>query len=135
MSRVKSTDTTPELFVRSCLHHAGYRFRLHVKELPGKPDIVLPKYKTVVDVRGCFWHQHPGCQKSSIPATNSFFWKEKLGKNVERDSIIKSQLQSNGWNVYVIWECKLKTSTQHLIYLLNSQKTKSAEKLELEMIK
>jgi DNA mismatch endonuclease (patch repair protein) len=108
MSRIKSAHTTPELFVRSLLHRAGYRFRLHVKNLPGKPDIVLPKYKTVIEVRGCFWHQHSKCSKAAIPATRSDWWEDKLLSNVRRDQTNVASLQSAGWKVIVIWGCLIK---------------------------
>ncbi len=108
MSRVRSKDTKPEVKVRSMLHAKGFRFRKNVKSLPGVPDIVLPKYKTVVFVHGCFWHQHPNCVKSHIPKSNVEFWTEKLGKNVIRDKKHKKNLKKLGWNVIYVWECKLK---------------------------
>lgn len=108
MSRVRSKDTKPEVKVRSMLHAKGFRFRKNVKSLPGVPDIVLPKYKTVVFVHGCFWHQHPNCVKSHIPKSNVKFWTEKLGKNVIRDKKHKKNLKSLGWKVIYVWECELK---------------------------
>ena len=107
MSRIKSKDTAPELRVRSALHRAGYRFRLHVKDLPGKPDIVLPKYKTVIFVHGCFWHRHKGCSDASKPSTNQEFWEEKFKRNVERDKREQAELKKLGWKVIVIWECEV----------------------------
>ncbi len=106
MSKIKSKDTTPEKVVRSLLHRLGYRFRLHRKDLPGKPDIVLPKYKTIIDVRGCFWHCHEGCKVSHMPNSNKSYWHTKLNKNVERDRINKQKLEELGWTVIVIWECE-----------------------------
>lgn len=108
MSAVKGKDTKPEILVRKWLHAAGYRFRLHVKELPGKPDIVLPKYKTVIFVNGCFWHQHQGCPHAKLPATNREFWEDKLRKNSERDERNYQELRDMGWNVQIIWECEVK---------------------------
>ena len=108
MSRVRSTNTKPEIKVRSMLHAKGFRFRKNVKSLPGVPDIVLPKYKTVVFVHGCFWHQHPGCAKSHIPKSNVEFWTTKLGKNVVRDAKHKKDLKKLGWKVIYVWECELK---------------------------
>ena len=108
MQRVRSNDTTPELVVRSFLFRQGFRFRLHVKNLPGHPDIVLPKYRTVVEVRGCFWHRHPGCRQATTPSTNAEFWQEKFKRNVERDRNTGKQLKELGWNLIVVWECELK---------------------------
>jgi len=107
MSRIKGKDTKPEKAVRSLLHYLGYRFRLQRKDLPGKPDIVLPKYRTVVFVHGCFWHSH-GCKDSGIPKTNSEFWHEKLAKNKLRDGKNSLKLRELGWSVLVVWECELK---------------------------
>ena len=109
MSRIRSSDTTPELVVRSFLFRNGFRFRLHVKNLPGHPDIVLPKYRTVVEVRGCFWHRHPGCRQAAIPSTNAEFWQEKFKQNVDRDRKNESALKQLGWNVIILWECELKS--------------------------
>ena len=108
MSRIRSNDTTPELVVRSFLFRHGFRFRLHIKTLPGHPDIVLPKYRTVVEVRGCFWHRHPGCRQATTPSTNAEFWQEKFKRNVERDRNTGKQLKELGWNLIVVWECELK---------------------------
>ena len=110
MSRVRSQDTKPEMIVRSFLHRNGFRFRLHVKNLPGHPDIVLPKYKTVIEVRGCFWHRHPGCKVSTMPSTNTDFWQNKFQQNVERDRKNELELKKLGWNVIVIWGCETKSS-------------------------
>jgi DNA mismatch endonuclease (patch repair protein) len=112
MSRIKSRETSPEIIVRSVLHQLGYRFRKHVKKLPGKPDIVLPKYKTVIFVHGCFWHQHHGCPKCKVPKSNIQFWTEKLNGNIERDRLHHSSLVAAGWRVLVIWECETKNRQQ-----------------------
>ena len=107
MSRIKAKDTTPEKFVRSALHRAGYRFRLHVKDLPGKPDIVLPKYKTVIFVHGCFWHRHSGCRRATMPSTNKEYWDKKFKRTIERDQTEQLELKNSGWRIIVIWECEL----------------------------
>ncbi|MBR2693957.1 MAG: DNA mismatch endonuclease Vsr [Thermoguttaceae bacterium] len=111
MSRIKSSDTKPEMQIRSFLHKQGFRFRLHRKDLPGKPDIVLPKYKTVIDVRGCFWHYHKNCKRSSLPASNTAYWKNKLEGNVLRDKKHERDLKKLGWKVIVVWECSLNNRT------------------------
>lgn len=108
MSRVKSKNTKPELIIRSILHRKGYRFRIHRSDLPGNPDLVLPKYKTALFVDGCFWHQHPGCSKAGIPKSNQEFWSAKLASNVNRDTTSTHQLRSIGWDVIRIWECEIK---------------------------
>jgi DNA mismatch endonuclease (patch repair protein) len=108
MSRVRGKDTKPEKLVRSVLHRLGFRFRKNVSELPGKPDIVLPKYKTIIFVHGCFWHQHEGCKKSHLPKSNVEFWANKLSKNVVRDRESKEKLISDGWSIFVVWECETK---------------------------
>ena len=111
MSRIKAKNTTPEIRVRSALHRAGYRFRLHAKDLPGKPDIVLPKYKTVILVHGCFWHRHRGCPKATMPSSNQEYWKQKFQRNVERDKQEQIELKKLGWEVIVVWECSVKQDT------------------------
>ncbi len=108
MSHVKGRDTTPEKRVRSLLHSMGYRFRLQRADLPGKPDIVLPKFKTVIFVNGCFWHRHPGCKRATLPKSNAEFWRQKLEKNVARDRRNIQTLKDLGWYVLIIWECELK---------------------------
>lgn len=107
MSRIKSKNTAPEIRVRSALHRLGYRFRLHVKELPGKPDIVLPKYKTVIFVHGCFWHRHKGCVRATTPSTNQEYWEKKFQQNVKRDNFEQKELKRMGWRVIVVWECNV----------------------------
>lgn len=111
MSRIKGRDTKPEILVRKYLHANGFRFRLHVKDLPGKPDIVLPKYKTVVFVHGCFWHAHEGCKYFKIPDTRTEWWTDKIYGNQKRDLEHRQQLQALGWKVIVVWECGLKPKT------------------------
>ncbi len=108
MSRIRAADTKPEKIVRSILHRVGFRFGLHVKSLPGKPDIVLPKYKTVVFVHGCFWHCHKGCRRANVPKTNKKYWVPKLERNLERDKINKRALKKDGWRIITVWECEVK---------------------------
>ena len=112
MSRIKSKDTIPELLIRSFLHRSGFRFRLHVASLPGKPDIVFPKYKTIIDIRGCFWHFHENCDKSKIPSTNSNWWENKLRDNVLRDAEHIDAWEREGWKILVIWSCLFKHMTK-----------------------
>lgn len=112
MSRIRGKDTTPELVVRRFLHSQGYRFRLHVRHLPGRPDIVLPKHKTVVFVHGCFWHGHAVCQRGRRPQTNSAFWNEKLDNNRRRDRKAARLLARLGWKRIVVWECRMKGDWQ-----------------------
>ncbi len=106
MSRIKGKDTGPEKVVRSLLHRMGFRFRLHVKDLPGKPDIVLPRYRTVIFVHGCFWHRHRGCRNCTTPTNNREFWVKKLEGNAARDERHVSALRKLGWSVVVVWECE-----------------------------
>jgi DNA mismatch endonuclease (patch repair protein) len=105
MSGIKNKNTRPEILVRKYLHEQGFRFRLHVADLPGKPDIVLPKYKLCIFVHGCFWHRHEGCRYATTPATRPEFWAQKLGSNKQRDIRVKMQLLDAGWRVFEIWEC------------------------------
>ena len=111
MSHVKSKNTNPEMQLRSLLHRAGYRFRLNRKDLPGTPDIVLPKYKTAIFVNGCFWHGH-SCNRGHLPQTNYDFWAKKINGNVERDKQVSHELEELGWHVFIVWECELKKSNQ-----------------------
>ena len=112
MSRIKGRNTKPELAVRSLLHRLGYRFRLHKADLPGKPDIVLSRYKTVIFVHGCFWHRHKDCRFAYTPKTRVDFWLEKLESNVTRDIKVKSDLELMGWRVITVWECELRDMDQ-----------------------
>lgn len=117
MSRVRSKDTKPEMLVRKFLHKNGFRYRLHIKELPGKPDIVLPKYKTVIFIHGCFWHGHEGCKKASLPETRTEWWTAKIQKNAANDQKAETALLDLGWRVIKIWECELNSKT--IIQTLN----------------
>ena len=108
MSAIKSKNTKPEIKVRKVLHSMGYRFRLHSKDLPGSPDIVLPKYKTVIFVHGCFWHRHENCKYASTPKTRKEFWNKKFTENKKRDSEIQEKIKILDWRSVVIWECETK---------------------------
>lgn len=122
MSHIRSKDTKPEQLVRQALWHNGYRYRLHVKGLPGKPDIVLPKYRTVIFINGCFWHGHERCKYYVIPKTNTNFWLDKINSNKARDARDEAALVEAGWRVVTIWECELKNETRGktIEQLLNS---------------
>ncbi|MGV3576325.1 MAG: very short patch repair endonuclease [Devosia sp.] len=106
MSRIGPKDTKPELVVRRGLHAAGIRFRLHRGDLPGRPDLVLPKYRAVIFVHGCFWHRHEGCANFRLPKTNTEFWRQKIDRNVERDHEAIVKLKKLGWRVLIVWECE-----------------------------
>lgn len=108
MSRIRSKDTKPEKTVRSILHKLGFRFRINRKDLPGKPDIVLPKHKTVIFVHGCFWHRHGGCKYAYTPKSNTDFWNKKFSSNMKRDKDIQNKLGKSGWKVLTIWECEIR---------------------------
>lgn len=108
MAAVRGKNTLPELRVRRMLHSMGYRFRLHRKNLPGKPDIVLPKYRLCIFVNGCFWHQHPGCKRATIPETRKDFWEKKFCRNKKKDELSLIELGKLGWQVCTIWECEAK---------------------------
>ncbi|MEE9453510.1 MAG: very short patch repair endonuclease [Paracoccaceae bacterium] len=116
MSRIKGKDTKPELLLRSMLHKAGYRFRLHRKDLPGKPDIVLPKYRTAIFVNGCYWHRHENCPNTTTPKTRTEFWKAKFKDTVERDKRNVTELEALGWRVITIWECALKNDPDRVLF-------------------
>ena len=111
MSRIRSTNTKPEVALRRALHRLGFRFRLHGSHLPGKPDIVLTKYRTVIFVHGCFWHRHEGCKIATTPKSNTEFWIEKFSRNVIRDAATLDHLEALGWRVIVAWECGLGSIT------------------------
>ncbi len=135
MSRIKGKDTKPEMLVRRFLHANGFRFRLHAKELPGKPDIVLPKYHTVIFVHGCFWHGHEGCRYFTIPKTRSEWWTDKIFTTRNKDAEHFQKLRDAGWNVVSIFECELrqplrkKTLNNIVLYL----KAPSADSSDFEV--
>lgn len=115
MSNIRSKNTLPEIRVRKILFSSGFRYRLHVKNLPGKPDIVLPKYDVVIFVHGCFWHLHAGCRDGTIPKTRTNYWKDKLLKNKKRDKDHMSELQKQGWSVLILWECEINKDLQEVL--------------------
>ncbi|KAB1069983.1 DNA mismatch endonuclease Vsr [Methylobacterium planeticum] len=106
MQRIRGKNTKPELLVRRLIHSMGYRFRLHRRDLPGRPDLVFPSRRKVIFVHGCFWHRHLGCKKASTPTTRRDFWQTKFAQNVERDARKERELQQAGWDVFVVWECE-----------------------------
>jgi len=114
MSRIRSQNTLPELTVRKILHAMGYRYRMHVRELPGKPDIVLPRLRRIIEVRGCFWHQHLGCIDSHIPRSRGTYWLPKLTRNQLRDEKNKVRLRKLGWKLLIVWECQVQNSQRLL---------------------
>ncbi|MEJ7683743.1 MAG: DNA mismatch endonuclease Vsr [Segetibacter sp.] len=125
MSRIKGKDTKPEILVRKFLHANGFRYRLHAKNLPGKPDIVLPKYKTVIFVHGCFWHGHEACKYFVVPKTRTEWWLNKINGNVENDKKAFKILKELGWKIIEVWECDLKPieflkTLQQLVLLLKN---------------
>lgn len=126
MSRIQAKDTKPELTIRRLLFADGFRYRIHVKTLPGTPDLVLPKYRAVIFVHGCFWHGHDGCKYAKLPTTHVEFWRDKIPKNKERDQRVRQELVSGGWRVLTIWTCSInnqakvkETYTQVKDWILN----------------
>jgi DNA mismatch endonuclease (patch repair protein) len=109
MRRIRSKDTGPEMAVRRLVHRLGYRYRLHRKDIPGKPDLVFPGRRKVIFIHGCFWHQHPGCREGRLPKSNLAYWLPKLKRNTERDEAALAQLAASGWDVLVLWECETKS--------------------------
>jgi DNA mismatch endonuclease (patch repair protein) len=125
MAAIRSKDTKPEKWVRSALHGQGFRFRLHNKKLPGSPDLVLRKYRAVIFINGCFWHQHEGCKAAHLPKSRQDFWRQKFARNVARDQKVLYQLKIIGWRAAIVWECGLKKSCrdamlEHLMAWLHS---------------
>lgn len=112
MGKIKGKNTKPELLVRKYLHSKGLRFRLHDSKLPGKPDIVLPKYKTIIQIHGCFWHKHSGCKYFVVPKTRTEWWLKKINTTVFNDKKNETQLKEMGWKVIVVWECELKKNVK-----------------------
>lgn len=111
MALVRGTDTKPELVVRRLAHRLGYRFRLHRRDLPGRPDLVFTGRRKAIFVHGCFWHRHPGCKATRVPKTRVQFWQRKFEDNVRRDAAVQQALAEEGWQVLVIWECEVKEAT------------------------
>ncbi|MDE6148103.1 MAG: very short patch repair endonuclease [Bacteroidales bacterium] len=111
MASIRSKNTSPEMAIRRGLHKRGYRFRIHVKSLPGTPDIVLPRHKTAILVNGCFWHGHKNCRKFVLPQSNTNFWEAKIARNIHRDEITCAHLTALGWHVITVWECEVATNS------------------------
>jgi DNA mismatch endonuclease, patch repair protein len=126
MAKIRSKNTGPERAVRSLLHRAGYRFRLHVRSLPGTPDIVLPRHRLVVFVHGCFWHRHPGCNVASTPKTHKKFWLAKFARNVANDRAHVRRLRRMGWRVATVWECQLRHPDRILARIEKSMAPRTA---------
>lgn len=128
MARVRAKNTVPELKVRKLLHALGYRYVLHAKNLPGHPDVVFPRRRTVIFIHGCFWHQHSGCKAAVRPASNAEYWQQKLTRNVSRDIETREALEAAGWRVLIIWECEIngkgkeEALTRNLICFLGATK-------------
>jgi DNA mismatch endonuclease (patch repair protein) len=118
MSKIRGKNTRPEMILRSALFKKGFRFRVHRKDLPGKPDIVLPKYHSVIFVHGCFWHYHKDCKEGRIPSSNSKFWKEKLQHNIKKDADNIKLLREENWKVFVIWECEIEKKIENTLNIL-----------------
>ncbi len=117
MASIRGGNTKPERVLRSILHALGFRFRIHRKDLPGRPDIVLPKHKLAILVHGCFWHRHTGCRYAYNPKSNKMFWQQKFRSNVVRDRRVLSDLHANGWRTLVIWECDLRSASRVAILI------------------
>jgi DNA mismatch endonuclease (patch repair protein) len=115
MSGIRGRDKKPEIIVPKYLHARGLRYRIAPKNLPGKPDIVLPKYRTVVFVHGCFWHRHHGCRYAATPASNRDFWQAKFKQNLARDTLVRTQLEKHGWKVLIVWECEVSLGRLQLL--------------------
>lgn len=133
MAGIKGKNTKPELALRRTLHARGFRYRLHSKKVPGRPDLALPKYRAVVFVHGCFWHRHEGCRYASTPATREEFWQAKFDANIARDSAVRGALLAAGWRVATIWECALRKPEQIILAtdLLSAWLRTEADALEL----
>ncbi len=121
MSRIRGRDTAPELLLRSLLPRAGGRFRRRARELPGRPDVVLPRYRAAIFVHGCFWHRHPGCRNATTPTTRREFWQEKFDGNVSRDVRNRIALEAAGWTVHTVWECELKADAENVVRRLTNE--------------
>lgn len=120
MAGIRSRDTSPEMKVRRLLHRHGFRYRLHQKDLPGKPDLVLPRYRLCIFVHGCFWHRHPGCRFATTPSTHPEFWQSKFDQNVARDTRNKNALLTMGWRVLELWECGIRGPEAEMSWLLEA---------------
>jgi DNA mismatch endonuclease (patch repair protein) len=129
MSRVRNADTSIEVKVRKWLFHEGFRFRKNVKTLPGKPDVVLPKYKAVIFIHGCFWHRHPNCKRATTPETREDFWITKFNRNICNDQKHILELNQLGWKVIVLWECEINKNFDETVQMLKTQIRSEVETL------
>lgn len=120
MANIRSSNTLPEMKVRKLLHRHGFRYRLHPKELPGRPDIVLPRHRLCIFVHGCFWHRHLGCRYATLPASREDFWRSKFQQNVKRDESNRAELLQKGWRVFELWECGIRKPEVELKWLLEA---------------
>ncbi|WP_258909116.1 very short patch repair endonuclease [Pseudomonas putida] len=120
MAGIRGSHTSPEIKVRRLLHRHGFRFRLHGKKLPGKPDLVLPRYRVCIFVHGCFWHRHPGCRYATTPKTRAEFWQHKFDQNMSRDNKVKNELLASGWRVIELWECGIRGPESELDWLFEA---------------
>jgi DNA mismatch endonuclease, patch repair protein len=126
MSRIRGKNTGPERQLRSLLHQAGFRFRLHQANLPGKPDLVLPRYRTAIFVHGCYWHRHPGCRNATTPATRTDFWLTKFQGTIERDRRAIENLTKMGWRIITVWECELARDADAIVHEIGRQLAEAA---------
>lgn len=134
MAAIHSSSTKPELKLRHSLWHLGFRYRVNDKRLPGSPDIVLPKYRTVIFIHGCFWHGHKGCKNYTVPKTNTDFWTAKITRNQQRDQEVWRQLEAKGWYVIIVWECQLKKAFyEETVSRVRDEILQNAEKLRMDM--
>lgn len=120
MAGIRSSNTSPEMKIRRMLHRQGFRYRLHKKNLPGRPDLVLPRYRLCIFVHGCFWHRHPGCRYATTPATRPEFWQAKFEQNIARDTRAKMELFAQGWRVFELWECGIRGPESQMTWLFES---------------
>lgn len=120
MAGIRGSNTAPEMRVRRLLHRHGFRYRLHQKDLPGKPDVVLPRHRVCIFIHGCFWHRHPGCRYATTPKTRAEFWKQKFDLNVERDLRTRNELLMLGWRVFELWECGIRGPESDMNWLLEA---------------
>jgi len=133
MAGIRGKDTKPEIALRRALHAHGFRFRLHTKQIPGRPDVVLPKYRAAIFVHGCFWHRHTGCRYATTPATRREFWHAKFAANVARDKVVRTKLLQAGWRVGVVWECGLRRpeTLEIVVARLSSWLGSNSEEIEI----
>lgn len=131
MAGIKGRDTRPEMLIRRGLHQRGFRYRIGLRDLPGRPDLVLPKYHAAIFVHGCYWHRHPNCRFATTPSTRTDFWQQKFAQNVDRDSRAVAALRASGWRVAIVWECGTRTQKWSTLERLVEWLTGSGELLEL----